>query len=392
MKDIEKNRDVFVSHSSKDKTVADAICATLESHKIRCWIAPRDIVPGANWAEAIIQGIESSRLMIVVVSSNANKSTNVKKEVERAVNKGLIVIPFRTENIALSKGLEYFLSDCHWLDALSPPLEEGINALRESVDLLLNGKPNSADNIPLVSEPSADSIVDAEIVKSGPKVESTFKDELGGKATSGDGEAAETIAQLDVILTGFGDKKLEVVKVVKTIMGVTLLEAKKMVEGCPLTLRNAVSKEDCVKIKADVETAGGSVELKVTEFLLSDGKGASAEARQLSGELHTETNADSKTEEKFVETSGPAGNSRLKKSEPAISTALPVIVIVFAVPFLLLLVLTVTSFSALLGAYVSVELIGWEDWSTPGGAIGGSIGFVIALLCLAKICEFFDVP
>lgn len=75
-------------------------------------------------------------------------------------------------------------------------------------------------------------------------------------------EAAEAQTEFDVILTGFGDKKLDVVKVVKTITGASLMEAKKMVEGCPATLKEAASKEDCDKIKADVEAAGGSVELK----------------------------------------------------------------------------------------------------------------------------------
>ena len=76
------------------------------------------------------------------------------------------------------------------------------------------------------------------------------------------GPAAEAQTEFDVILTGFGDKKLDVVKVVKTITGASLMEAKKMVEGCPATLKEAASKEDCDKIKADVEAAGGSIELK----------------------------------------------------------------------------------------------------------------------------------
>lgn len=82
-------------------------------------------------------------------------------------------------------------------------------------------------------------------------------------AAAGPGDAPEEAqTEFDVILTGFGDKKLDVVKVVKTITGASLMEAKKMVEGCPATLKEAVSKEDADKVKADVEAAGGSVELK----------------------------------------------------------------------------------------------------------------------------------
>ncbi len=79
----------------------------------------------------------------------------------------------------------------------------------------------------------------------------------------GGGEApADAKTEFDVILTGFGDKKLDVVKAVKAITGASLMDAKKMVEGCPATLKEGASKEDCDKIKADIEAAGGSIELK----------------------------------------------------------------------------------------------------------------------------------
>ena len=84
----------------------------------------------------------------------------------------------------------------------------------------------------------------------------------GGGGGGGGGEDAAEQTEFDVVLTGFGDKKLDVVKVVKTITGATLMEAKKMVEACPATLKEKVSKEDAEKVKADVEGAGGSVELK----------------------------------------------------------------------------------------------------------------------------------
>ena len=76
------------------------------------------------------------------------------------------------------------------------------------------------------------------------------------------GGAAEEKTEFDVVLTGFGDKKLNVVKVVKNLTGASLMEAKKMVESAPATLKEAVSKEEAEKVKAEVEEAGGSVELK----------------------------------------------------------------------------------------------------------------------------------
>lgn len=81
---------------------------------------------------------------------------------------------------------------------------------------------------------------------------------------AGPGAVAEEVEQteFDVILTGFGDKKLNVVKVVKNLTGSSLMESKKLVESCPATLKEAASKEEAEKVKAEVEEAGGTVELK----------------------------------------------------------------------------------------------------------------------------------
>ena len=129
--------DVFVSYSSRDKPTADAVVARLEAAKLRCWIAPRDILPGMEWGEAIIDGINRSRLMVLVFSSNANASPQIRREVERAVNKSLPIIPFRIEDVFPSRSLEYFLSSPHWLDALTPPVEAHIQKLSESIKTLL---------------------------------------------------------------------------------------------------------------------------------------------------------------------------------------------------------------------------------------------------------------
>jgi len=113
--------DVFVSYSTKDKPTADAICAALEANGIRCWIAPRDILPGSDWGEAIIDAIHACRAMVLVFSGSSNASSQIKREIERAVNVGIPVLPFRIEDVLPSKTLEYFISTQHWLDALTPP-------------------------------------------------------------------------------------------------------------------------------------------------------------------------------------------------------------------------------------------------------------------------------
>jgi hypothetical protein len=132
--------DVFISYSSKDKPAADATCAVLESKGMCCWIAPRDITPGQDWGETIVDAIHGSRAMVLVFSASANLSQQIKREVERAVNAGLPVIPLRIENVMPAKSLEYFLSTPHWLDAFTPPLERHLNYLAEVIRHILEGK------------------------------------------------------------------------------------------------------------------------------------------------------------------------------------------------------------------------------------------------------------
>jgi large subunit ribosomal protein L7/L12 len=76
------------------------------------------------------------------------------------------------------------------------------------------------------------------------------------------GEAAEEKTEFDVVLTGFGDKKLNVVKVVKNLTGASLMEAKKLVEAAPAALKEGLPKDEAEKMKAELEEAGASVELK----------------------------------------------------------------------------------------------------------------------------------
>ena len=129
--------DVFISYASKDKVVADAVCARLESAGIRCWIAPRDIVAGRSYGEAIIEAIHVTKVMVLVFSSNANASGHIPKEVERAVSSGLAILPFRIEDVSPGKSLDYFIGSVHWLDAMSPPIEKHLDALAATVQKLL---------------------------------------------------------------------------------------------------------------------------------------------------------------------------------------------------------------------------------------------------------------
>ncbi len=129
--------DVFISHSAKDKVTADAVCAMLEAEGVRCWIAPRDVLPSMEWGEAIIDAIEECRIMVLVFTANANESPQIRREVERAVNRGVAILPVRIEDVLPGKGLEYFIGNVHWLDALNPPLEAHLKSLAGTIKILL---------------------------------------------------------------------------------------------------------------------------------------------------------------------------------------------------------------------------------------------------------------
>jgi hypothetical protein len=145
--------DVFISYSHVDKAVADAACATLERAGIRCFIAPRDITPGAEWGAAIVNAIDNCRVIVLIFSSHANNSRQIRREVERAISAGATVVPVRIEDVVPTEALAYFMSTVHWLDALTPPLEQHLQRLAESIKALLavGTPPGEAAPMPLAT-------------------------------------------------------------------------------------------------------------------------------------------------------------------------------------------------------------------------------------------------
>lgn len=122
-------RGVFISYSSADKSVADAVCGRMESQGLNCWIAPRDVGPGRDYAEAIMEGIRECSVLVLVFSRHADSSTQVLREIERAVHFGKVVVPFRIEDCKPTKSLEYFLSVPHWFDAFPDPVNNYLDSL-----------------------------------------------------------------------------------------------------------------------------------------------------------------------------------------------------------------------------------------------------------------------
>jgi hypothetical protein len=149
--------DVFISHSSSDKTVADAACAALESAGIRCWVAPRDVQPGRSFAGEITRAIQHSKAMVLIFSAHSNNSQQVLREVQLAVEFHLHILQFRIEDVGLNDDLRYFLSTPHWLDALTSPLQTHLRRLEISIKPLIEqqttGLSEITDRIPVPQPP-----------------------------------------------------------------------------------------------------------------------------------------------------------------------------------------------------------------------------------------------
>jgi hypothetical protein len=129
--------DVFISHSTRNKSVADAVCAALEHAGIRCWVAPRDVLPGRSFAGEITRAINQSKAMVLIFSSDSNNSEQILREVQLAANAHLHIIQFRIEDVTPNDDLQYYLSTPHWLDAMTAPLESHLERLETSLKILL---------------------------------------------------------------------------------------------------------------------------------------------------------------------------------------------------------------------------------------------------------------
>jgi len=132
---------VFISHSSRDRSAADAVCTILELNGVRCWISSRDLVPGRPWDEGVLSAIERSRVMVLLLTRNSNASPEVQKEVMAAVKAGAVVVPVRMEQIQPSRMLAFHLGTVQWLDAFAPPVERHLRALTATVQSLLGRSP-----------------------------------------------------------------------------------------------------------------------------------------------------------------------------------------------------------------------------------------------------------
>ncbi len=115
---------VFISYATEDRRIATATCRSLEDTGIDCWIAPRNVNPGESWPAAVTSAIESSRVMVLVLSSAAVRSDDVVREMTLAAQERIAILPYRVDEVPLTGAFKYYLNPQHWLDASSYPLSQ----------------------------------------------------------------------------------------------------------------------------------------------------------------------------------------------------------------------------------------------------------------------------
>ena len=113
--------DVFISYSSHDQKIVEGLCAYLEQHKIRCFVAYRDIPRGVVWASAIVDALDESRMMLVVFSEHFNNSDQVDREIELASEDKKPILTFRISDETFKGAKKYYLKNLNWIDAFPDP-------------------------------------------------------------------------------------------------------------------------------------------------------------------------------------------------------------------------------------------------------------------------------
>jgi TIR domain len=128
--------DVFISYTQPDSDVAHELVSQLEARGIKCWIAPRDIPPGADWAREIVDAIAAARVMVLVFSV----STRLTGQLTFALDRGMRVVGFRIDDVEPPA----ILSGHHWLDAFPPPRDRHYESLCTCLNNILATDPFAA--------------------------------------------------------------------------------------------------------------------------------------------------------------------------------------------------------------------------------------------------------
>lgn len=137
---------VFISYAHEDFEICTRVCAALERSAVLCWMAPRDLTPGADWSGAIVDAIRGGKVFVAIFSAKSNASQQVLREINCAVDRRIPIILVRLEDVQLSTNLQYYLSVCHWLDCTSGTVDAALPDLVLAVQSHLHD-PESAPRV-----------------------------------------------------------------------------------------------------------------------------------------------------------------------------------------------------------------------------------------------------
>jgi hypothetical protein len=130
------NHDIFICYSSQDEEKARNVLTRLEERGFRCWISSRDVAPGRNYQEEIVQAIEDAKLILFLFSEASNKTSEVKKELSLGSSFGISVIPLRLSPVKPNGALQYELATRQWIDAY-PDLDAALGKIVATIEVSL---------------------------------------------------------------------------------------------------------------------------------------------------------------------------------------------------------------------------------------------------------------
>jgi hypothetical protein len=136
--------EAFISHATRNQREAQLVLAALEREGVRCWIAPRDIPAGREWAEAIEEAVSATSLIVAMVSRAALDSPEVARELALASRARILAV--RIEDVQPTGSLRYFLATAQWMDAFAPSFDAHLERIVPAARRLL-GEASAAEPV-----------------------------------------------------------------------------------------------------------------------------------------------------------------------------------------------------------------------------------------------------
>lgn len=145
---------VFICFSSKDEAVAREVVESLEADGLKCWISLRDVLPGQNYQEAIVQALEAASAIVFLFSEHSNKSLEIRKELSIGGSINIPVFPLRLSPITPSGALRYELSVRQWID-IFPHRRHALAKLAQTINDAGDRPAANRSEMPLDRPPAA---------------------------------------------------------------------------------------------------------------------------------------------------------------------------------------------------------------------------------------------